>query len=232
MSICKNCTSFFVGKFCHACGQAATANNRLETVALSKEVFHSTFHTGGGMTKTVRLLLIKPQQVLHGYLDGQRKIYFSPIKLFLVCSVIYLTVNIFVDDHDRSVVKVPLEELIATHKYFFIFGSILISAALNRVIFCRRKFNYAEHVVVAMYVYSFIYIFMSAAMILMFWSGLKLIWYAMLIAAGYYVYAMTRFYRGGNILLKIAVSAIIYILTWILFLIPLLYYVIRSTKQL
>ncbi len=227
MSTCNNCRGIFYEKYCGRCGQALSGNHRLETLALTKEVFHSTFHTGGGMGKTVLLLLINPRAVLQGYLDGRRKFYFSPIKLFLVCSVIYITTNLFVDDHDYTIVKVPLDEMIAANKYFFIFASIVISAGLNRLVFYKWRYNYAEHLVVAMYVYSFIYIFMSAAMLLLYWFDLDLIFYAMTVAMIYYTYAMTRFYNHRQLIWRILGSVLVYLLTLILFTIPILFFVIR-----
>ncbi len=232
MEVCKNCNSLVSGKFCANCGQAFSANNRIKSLELSKEIFHSTFHTGNGMFSTLRLLLIRPEVVLRGYITGERKRFFNPVKLFLLATVIYMSVNIFIDSkHESSFMPIKGGELLSRFKYFFVFGSILINATLNWIFFRKKRYNYAEHLVVAMYVYSVIYLSMSVMSIVIYWLHIDLLYYAMILVGCYYIYAMTNFYSLSGKAFLILKNLSIYLLTTVLFMAPMIYYVLQLLRK-
>ena len=78
-------------------------------------------------------------------------------------------------------------------------GAIPIVAVIGRVVFRRAGFNLAEHAVFATYVYAQQALLvgalsaLGAVLRLQTWSGLA----ALVVAAGYYVYAALGFFRIG-----------------------------------
>ena len=82
---CQNCNAFVRKRFCPRCGQ-----ENIET----RQPFHYLFthfiedlvHYDGSFWKTVKHLLLKPGLLTKEYLDGKRKKYVPPVKLYIFVS--------------------------------------------------------------------------------------------------------------------------------------------------
>lgn len=84
---CLNCSEDLAGAFCAACGQRSAPAN--PTVAeLAGDAWHELSGYDGRIAATFRHLL-SPGRLTIDYLQGRRARYLSPIRLYLIVSVIY-----------------------------------------------------------------------------------------------------------------------------------------------
>jgi hypothetical protein len=88
---CLNCGAVLSGRFCSACGQAATVHRTLG--AFFHDLLHGVLHFEGKIWRTLPLLALNPGRLTREYIDGRRASYVSPIALFLF--VVFLTFALF-----------------------------------------------------------------------------------------------------------------------------------------
>ncbi|HEX8268805.1 MAG TPA: DUF3667 domain-containing protein [Flavobacterium sp.] len=230
MIICKNCRHEYELKYCNTCGQAASMNGRLEAPDLAKDIFHSIFHTGSGFTFTISRLFTEPEVVLRGYIGGQRKIYFSPIKLFLVCSVVFLTVKHYVDLRHPVVNVESFTYFVEHYKYLFIFSGVFLTALLNYAFFRSYRLSFTEHFVAAMFIRSMLYLIETMFILLNQVVALPMIIVGLVACIFYYVWAFTRYYSEGNSY-KMAIANLgIYTIAQLLFVAPFVLLNFNPTK--
>lgn len=85
---CLNCGSQLSGRWCATCGQRAVAL-RPSLHELLHEAFHELSHFDGKIIRTVKLLLFKPGALTNEFLDGMRVRSVTPIRLYLLCSILF-----------------------------------------------------------------------------------------------------------------------------------------------
>jgi len=84
---CLNCGAELQGAFCAACGQRSVPAN--PTVAeLAGDAWQELSGYDGRIASTFRNLL-RPGRLTLAYLQGHRARYLSPIRLYLIASVVY-----------------------------------------------------------------------------------------------------------------------------------------------
>lgn len=85
---CLNCGTNIQLEYCPECGQRA-----IDPDPTLREMLHELaqelFHWDGKLVATYRVLLTKPGELTREYLAGRRVRYVSPIRVYLVCSVLY-----------------------------------------------------------------------------------------------------------------------------------------------
>jgi Protein of unknown function (DUF3667) len=100
---CRNCGAALHGRYCHACGQkAGTAEVTLND--LMHEGVHEFVHLDGKIFQTLKLLLFRPGELTTEFLAGRRARYIPPLRLYLVCSLVFFalaawTRSPFIDVH-------------------------------------------------------------------------------------------------------------------------------------
>jgi hypothetical protein len=93
---CGNCNAWLWGDFCARCGQkVAPINPSLGD--LVHDVTHEFLHVDGKIFRTVRLLLTRPGFLTREYFQGRRAQYVSPIRLYLIFSVIFFATSTLID---------------------------------------------------------------------------------------------------------------------------------------
>ncbi len=91
---CRNCGATLADlprppKFCPECGQETRV--RAPTLGEFLQQFGGAyFSTEGALWRTQKLLLLKPGELTRQYLDGRRKHYVLPLRLYLTISVVVL----------------------------------------------------------------------------------------------------------------------------------------------
>jgi Protein of unknown function (DUF3667) len=91
---CHNCGTPLTGAFCAACGQKAQAlNPSLHDFA--HDATHEMLHVDGRIFQSVRRLLVSPGFLTREYFEGRRARWISPLRLYLIFSVIYFGVTAF-----------------------------------------------------------------------------------------------------------------------------------------
>lgn len=84
---CLNCGHFVKERFCPNCGQE-NAINRPSFHYLFTHFAGDLVHYDSGFWKTMRTLLFKPGRIIRDYLDGKRKTYMPPVKLYIFMSFV------------------------------------------------------------------------------------------------------------------------------------------------
>src|SRR3954471_20435869 len=89
MTPCRNCGVPLQGQYCHACGQKA-AHLDVSLRELVQEAIHEFAHLDDSkIVQTLKLLLFKPGELTAEFLRGRRSRYVPPIRLYLVCSLLF-----------------------------------------------------------------------------------------------------------------------------------------------
>lgn len=90
-SRCLNCGADLDGAFCGACGQRSVPAN--PTVSeLAGDAWQELTGYDGRIASTFRSLL-RPGRLTNDYLQGRRARYLSPVRLYLIVSVVYFVVS-------------------------------------------------------------------------------------------------------------------------------------------
>lgn len=85
---CLNCDTPLHGPYCASCGQKAAALNP-SLHDFVHDATHEFLHFDGRIVQTVRLLLTAPGFLTREHFEGRRQRYVSPIRLYLLFSVLY-----------------------------------------------------------------------------------------------------------------------------------------------
>jgi Protein of unknown function (DUF3667) len=86
--VCHNCGVVLEGPFCSGCGQkSAPLNPTLHD--LVHEFTHEMLHVDGRIFRSVQKLLLEPGFLTREHFAGRKARWISPIRLYLVFSVIY-----------------------------------------------------------------------------------------------------------------------------------------------
>ncbi|MBX2846735.1 MAG: DUF4286 family protein [Acidiferrobacterales bacterium] len=84
---CANCGAELTGRFCAACGQRE--EQRVPSIgAVIGEFTNEVFVLESKLWRSLRMLLLKPGQLTSVYLSGQRQKYMSPLRLYLLFSIL------------------------------------------------------------------------------------------------------------------------------------------------
>jgi hypothetical protein len=88
---CLNCSAALAGPFCHQCGQKRRSIiHFVDEVVL--EVLKNNFGYDSRLWRTIKLLL-RPGELAREYVAGKRVSFVSPMRLYLVTSVVFLLVQ-------------------------------------------------------------------------------------------------------------------------------------------
>lgn len=84
---CLNCGAEVQDRFCPKCGQE-NVDVRPSFHHLISHFFADLFHYDSGFWKTMKTLLFKPGVIVNDYLNGKRKTYVEPVKLYIFVSFV------------------------------------------------------------------------------------------------------------------------------------------------
>lgn len=82
-TVCKNCEKTFEGKFCPNCSQKA-ATHRFTVKHFVHEFFHAFTHADKGILFLIKEMFRKPGKVASEFVTGKRKKYFNPFSFLLI----------------------------------------------------------------------------------------------------------------------------------------------------
>ncbi|MEO8336582.1 MAG: DUF3667 domain-containing protein [bacterium] len=89
---CLNCGTNVQLDFCPECGQLALDPDPTLREFL-RELAEEFLHWDGRLFRTYRLLVTKPGELTLEYLAGRRVRFVSPLRVYLVCSLLYFFVS-------------------------------------------------------------------------------------------------------------------------------------------
>ncbi|MGI8931066.1 MAG: DUF3667 domain-containing protein [Sphingomicrobium sp.] len=91
---CLNCSTPLLSDYCHSCGQRRHIHRTLR--AFFHDLLHGLLHFEGKVWNTLPLLVWRPGELTHRYIDGERARFVSPIALFLFSVfLIFAAVSLF-----------------------------------------------------------------------------------------------------------------------------------------
>lgn len=91
---CLNCAAPLSGPFCAGCGQKAAPPDPTFHQFLH-ELTHETLHVDGRVFRSMRLLFTRPGFLTRELLHGRRASYLTPMRLYLIFSVLYFVLAMY-----------------------------------------------------------------------------------------------------------------------------------------
>src|SRR5690606_32831472 len=204
---CKNCdgnlrTDYL---YCPACG-GKVIRNRITLKNLWFDIVDRYFNLDNTFVKTFFHLFSKPEKVIEGYLQGQRRKYLNPIS-YLTIAITLSGFIVFmmaksVGSMDFDILDVGVQTAYQEKMMGFILDFqalifilfILLMAVAGWLCFDQKKYNFAERTTIFMYtlahfsLFSFIPSLLVLAFAPEFYLSFSLIGsLAMLVYAGYVV---------------------------------------------
>ncbi|TWO32596.1 DUF3667 domain-containing protein [Seonamhaeicola sediminis] len=165
---CRNCHAALRTdySFCPDCG-AKVVRNRITIKNLLYDFFERYFNLDNTFIKTLRHMIIKPQEVCGGYIAGVRKKYLNPISMLAIALtssgfILFLMKKVAWGSIDFSKISYAqtssggsgTEKIMsATMEYssLLYFLYIPIIALASYLVFNKKNYNYAEHFVISIY---------------------------------------------------------------------------------
>lgn len=84
---CPSCGHDFFGKFCPHCGENGNAKRfTLKTTFI--ESFISIARLDNALMRTITDLCVRPGHMINDYLHGRRRMYVTPVKIFIILFII------------------------------------------------------------------------------------------------------------------------------------------------
>lgn len=191
---CKNCGHDGEGKFCAACGQKLHVG-RIKLSSILHDVVHSYTHFDKGFLYTLKELAIHPGTLQRNYLEGHRVRNQKPFPMFIsmatICALaLYL---IYKPTPDATA-----EQYFYKH-YYAITHAILIPvyALSTWLLFISSKLNFAEILVLILYMVGFMSLIVIPVNLLhfIFGTGITTLIEASLLAI-YNIWTYLNFFRG------------------------------------
>jgi len=163
---CKNCDRLLYASqdYCPGCG-SEWIDYRLTPKRITAEFTERYFATDNRFLITILHLLSYPENVINGYITGQRKKYVNPASFYFI-SLTLLGLQIFLMKTFSPELLGFTEELEKTslkgyldyfYDYMGLFTAILIPvyAASGLIIFSDiKKYNFTEHLIFFIYLYG------------------------------------------------------------------------------
>jgi len=163
MKHCRNCDTRLEGPFCPQCGQRDVDLER-PLPALLGQVVSEALDVDGRAMRTLRTLFHRPGVLTNEFLEGHRRRYSSPIRLYLVISVLFFVVAAWVVGQGMLLGEGQSLEADAPGQARFVsedlprlmFVLLPVFALLLKAAFWRRL--YFEHLIHALHIHSAAYL--------------------------------------------------------------------------
>ena len=167
---CLNCNKDFKedAKFCSNCG-APTITERLTVKHVFREFSERYLSFDNKFLQTIKTMLVKPELVVNGYLNGLRMRYVNPITYLIIAVTLsgfqmFLIKKGFINFNPGEFIEqdpnIPFStnemyNTINEYQSWIIFISIPLLALISKLVFYERKnLNFAEHNLIYFYTYS------------------------------------------------------------------------------
>jgi len=95
MAHCRNCESQISGSYCPECGQKDVDLERPLRELLA-DIVKETFDVDGRAWRTLKALFLQPGLLTSAFLDGKRRTYTPPLRLYLFISVSFFVLMAWV----------------------------------------------------------------------------------------------------------------------------------------
>lgn len=154
---CKNCSTESDGKYCSNCGQQL-AVHRITVPHLLHEIVHTFTHLEKGFLYTLKKLLTDPGRMQRLYLEGLRVSYQKPFSMFFVCATFSALSLYWINRLSGNSSEWGEAAFNYFLQHYYVLLHILLLPFYTLVtwlLFIRSKYNYAEILVLGMYMLAF-----------------------------------------------------------------------------
>ncbi|HZI52731.1 MAG TPA: DUF3667 domain-containing protein [Chitinophagaceae bacterium] len=155
---CKNCSTESDSKYCPNCGQELVIH-RITVPHLLHEIVHTFTHLEKGFLYTLKKLFTDPGRMQRVYLEGFRVNYQKPFSMFFICATISALSLYWINRFSGN----SADGRQAAFNYFLQHYYVLLHIILlpfytlvTWLLFIRSKYNYAEILVLGMYMLAFL----------------------------------------------------------------------------
>ncbi len=91
--VCTDCGAPVGGSYCAACGEKVLDASDLSLRAFAARGARTLTDTDAGLLPSLRMLLTRPGELTRAYLQGRRRRYLRPLRLFLTINLVYFLVQ-------------------------------------------------------------------------------------------------------------------------------------------
>jgi hypothetical protein len=216
---CPNCGAEGAAAYCPECGQRQR-DPRRSIFVLAGELLEEMALTGR-LPTTVRTLLTKPGKLTADWIEGHRAEYLSPVRLYIVASVVFFTVAFLLGlPFDDQLPELPsfsadpesplalardaTSGRLQTLLTLGVLALVPIVAVLLRILHLRRRFIMVDHLVFSLHLHAFTLLvltvaYVPASFVTGEWSWLETVIstvaFALLLSPGVYIaLALRRVY--------------------------------------
>jgi hypothetical protein len=171
-AVCYNCGAPLSGPFCATCGQKAQALNP-SLHDLLHDFTHEILHVDGRIFQSVKKLLFSPGFLTLEVVNGRRARWISPLRLYLVFSLVYFavsasdTTNLRVTGDSEDLAQIGFsseQELRETARDALntwaprvMFVLVPFSALLVQLVCRRSGRNYPQHLFFALHLHAAVF---------------------------------------------------------------------------
>lgn len=159
---CLNCGTEYTGSFCPACGQKA-ATQRLTIPQLIRQFIEGITNTDKGLIYTLIGLAKKPGSFLRNYIEGKRYNVYNPFQFVFLCVIVWVLADHWIGyrveseeiaetlrDNPGFNYGTQIGKFLRQYTKWFTLLLVPVSGFIRSLFY--KKYNVAEHIVIACYV--------------------------------------------------------------------------------
>jgi hypothetical protein len=163
---CANCGAALAGRFCHVCGQRDDS----VVVPLRRFVvdgFREALSLEGQVVGTLKALVLAPGDLTLSYLQGRRARFISPVRLYLLTSVVFATALAF---NNSLILSLPSSEPDRNEWLrvwlWLVLPMMLVFAVLLMLATSRRRY-FVEHLAFTLHFHAFSFLLASLPLVVL-----------------------------------------------------------------
>lgn len=225
---CLNCNKEVLGKFCSNCSQATSTHRISLHHVFQHDFIHGIFHFDKGFFYTIKELFTRPGHSIREYVQGKRVKHFNAFATI----ILLITIGYFMKKwtkfdasvlyEDKTTIK-GLLKVLKDYSKITVFLNIPIISAVSYLFFKKSKQNYAENLVLNLYLLCGTLTISLIVTIFTNFSDHKdflvsLNYFAialtlLYVAIFYYQYFSVYYLKKYQLLIRVVIIAILYLLT-------------------
>jgi hypothetical protein len=224
---CLNCNDEIIGQFCSNCSQATSTHRFSLSHVFKHDFIHGIFHFDKGFFYTIKELFTRPGHSIREYVQGKRANHFN----YFATIIFVLTIGYFVkkwtkidasDLYDKTTVG-GLFKILKSYSKIAVFLHIPIIAFASYLFFKKSKQNYAENLVLNLYLLCGVLTISLILPIFMIFSGdiAFLLWINYFLTILTFLYILIFYYQYFSVfdlkryklIIRVIIIALLYLAT-------------------